>query len=185
VEFLQKGKIKSFPWACFHGHDLVKGQMPVLWPLESIGTPVHWEHLNKNQNQHLNNVTSDLASCNHITLEVPHSCTLWSNAWIQSFVSPLISTIVHHSVLCTRWERLPRVLFDALPDLCCWIPHASLRSYSNLNLSSGFTSPWALPIGTPSGPKQINGCQIGVGHFKQPTAELLVLHNQQPRWNNN
>ncbi len=111
VEFLQKGKIKSFPWACFHGHDLVKGQMPVLWPLESIGTPVHWKQLNQNQNQHWNNVTSDLASCNHITLEVPHSYTLRSNAWNQSFVSPLISTIVHHSVLCARWEHLPRVLW--------------------------------------------------------------------------
>jgi len=42
-----------------------------------------------------------------------------------------------------------------------------------------------LPIGTPSGPKQINGCQIGVGHFMQPTAELLVFHNQQPTGNNN
>jgi hypothetical protein len=111
VEFLQKGKIKSFPWACFHGHDLVEGQMPVLWPLESIGTPVHWEQLKKNQNQHQNNVTTDLASCNHLTLEVPHSYNLWSNAWNQSFISPLISTIVHQSVLCTRWEHLSRVLW--------------------------------------------------------------------------
>jgi len=157
------------------------GQRTNASPLTTwkIRTPVHWEQLNKNQNQHQNNVTSDLASCNHITLEMPHSYTQRSNAWIQSFISPLISTIVHHSVLCTRWEHLSCV--DALWELCCWIPHASFRSYSNLNLSSGFTSLWALPIGTPSGPKQINGCQIGVGHFKQPTAELLVFHNQQQK----
>jgi hypothetical protein len=49
-----------------------------------------------------------------------------------------------------------------LPNICL-MPQR--KSYSILDLSSGFKSWWALPTGAPGGPLQTNDCQMDTGYW--------------------